>query len=108
MRNHIAQLRIACLKALSAACAAIWLWLLLITKVPIETRGAAGYITSILDGLYVVGVPLLGIVTMLLAVAGLVRRSSFPANIATLIAVAAVLGFWAWSLSPQGQFQISK
>jgi hypothetical protein len=106
-RNHVLKVRPSLLTLFIAICCAFWLWMELVSNFPIDTRGtvgnAIGNITLILQYLYVVVEPLLGIAIIAIASMAFVRRSAPLSNVITLIFVAAALGLWAWSLSPSGQ-----
>jgi hypothetical protein len=96
----------ALLRSLIGVFCVFWLWIALVSNLPIDTRGWIGYVTLILDGLYVLAVPLLGIATISMALMAVAKRSAPLANMITVILVVALLGFWAWSLSPWGQFDL--
>ena len=85
---------------------AFWLWIFVISNFSIVTTGWAGNLTLILDGLYVLLVPLLGVVTISIACLAVVKRSAPLSNVITILLVVAALGFWAWSFSASGQFDL--
>jgi hypothetical protein len=85
---------------------AFWLWIIVISNFSIVTKGWTGNLTLILDGLYVLGVPLLGVVTISIACLAVFKRSAPLGNVMIIVLVAAALAFWAWSLSPSGQFDL--
>jgi hypothetical protein len=86
---------------------AFWLWIMLVANFPINTRGWTGNLMLILDGLYVMALPLLGIATILSAGVAVVKRLAPLSGVITIVLVATALGLWAWSLSPSGQFDLT-
>ena len=104
--NRVLQARPVLLTIFITIFCAFWLWIVLISNSSIDTRGWAGNVTLVLDGLYVLGVPLLGVVTISIACLAVVKRSAPLGNVMIIVLVAAALAFWAWSLSPSGQFDL--
>jgi uncharacterized membrane protein len=84
-----------------------WLWMLSISNFPVNTKGWLGNITLILQFLYVLGLPMLGIAAIVFGLVAVVKRSASAADILTIMFMVVGLGFWAWSLSPSGQFDLS-
>ncbi len=104
--NQIAKVRPLLLTIFISIFCTTWLWIEFVANVSIDTRGWAGYVTAILDGLYVVALPLLGIATISSACVAIVKRSAPRSSVITIVLVATALGLWAWSLSPSGKFDL--
>lgn len=86
------RLRSILLMSFATALLAIWLWLWLVSVLGIDTKGAFGLVTLVLDGLYVVAVPLLGISVLVTVTMSVVRHAGGRAGqIVTIVLVIACL-----------------
>jgi hypothetical protein len=92
--------------ALAIIVSTFWAWILFVSNFQIDTRAWAAVVTLILEGLYVMIVPLLAVATIAIDCVAIARRTASVSNAVTMILAAAVVGLWAWSLSPSGQVNL--